>query len=680
MIHATLCVPVPPTPYHTVPCSAIPCRTVPCRAVPCRAVSFHSVPCGAAERGGDWGRCCSPRSSLRSSPDPSVPRRSRAGSGGGPRICRQPRRKRKENWQRCAVKPAGAGARGPPAAPRPPLSPSTVSPSPRPALSAPFIYGSRRGMGEASDTDSGIMLHSGPDSPVSPPKERVQAGRRQQQALEARLDGCVQELRRLCLREAELTGTLPREYPLKAGEKPPKVRRRIGAAFKLDEIVVLRGDPLERERALQLQIAEASRRLCHEENIGRRVRKRRQTAALREEQKLRDLEQVLIQRRLLAGQRDTGTAEELSASDESSMSDAGLLEEEDTRPPGPATPRRSPSPKDPAEEEEESGLLTAPPTPWQETSLDRPYERAKNPSVDPEDGETQSSQCYLGSLMAAPASSLAPGSPDPTGSPASRTGDPPYRFIPIRTLVLCRQAGSSAPSTPEPSGRRAQTQSLRVDPCWQPAEPRGRSVAPRRRPTYYTVTVPTSCILSPGPACCSGSDDSISDLSSISHATSPGSSSPDVSFAVPLPLTEPGYHPRGALRFLPPAGPPTFLYEQDLAPLRYQRLVPSRSRIVRTPSLKDYAPAGARGLSKAAVTEELKSWHQRAQLRGARPHSLDRQGAFRRPHGGTTRDGPIARGVLSLVQGPPVQVLRRSAAGVPVQVYVPENGEIVTQV
>ncbi|NXQ36885.1 INAVA protein, partial [Alaudala cheleensis] len=480
---------------------------------------------------------------------------------------------------------------------------------------------------------------AGPDSPVSPPKERVQAGRQQQQALEARLDGCIQELRRLCLREAELTGTLPHEYPLKAGEKPPKVRRRIGAAFKLDEIVILRGvDPLERERALQLQIAEASRRLCHEENIGRQVRKRRQTAALREEQKLRNLEQVLSQRRLLAGQQDTSTAEELSASDESSVSDTSLLEEEDTQPPGPSAPQRSPSPEDPTKEKE-SGLLMPPPSPWQETSLDRSYERAKNPSTNPEDGENRSS------LMAAPASSLAPSSPDSAGSPVSRTGDPPYRFIPIQTLVLRQQAGSSAPSTPEPSGRPGQSQSLRVDPCWQPAEPRGRSATPRRRPTYYTVTVPTSCILTPGPVCCSGSDDSISDLSSISHATSPGSSSPDESLAVPLRLAEAGYYPRGALQLLPPAGPLTFLYEQDLAPLRYQRLVPSRSRIVRTPSLKDYAPAGARGLSKATVTEELKSWHQRARLRGARPHSLDRQGAFPRPHGGTTRDMPVARGV-----------------------------------
>ncbi|XP_054659900.1 innate immunity activator protein isoform X1 [Grus americana] len=550
--------------------------------------------------------------------------------------------------------------------------------------------GSRPGMGEASDTDSGIMLHSGPDSPVSPLKERAQAGRRQQQALEARLEGCVQELRRLCLREAELTGTLPCEYPLKAGEKPPKVRRRIGAAFKLDETLVLRGaDPLsalERDLALQLQIAKAAQRLCREENISKRLRKRRQTAALLEEQKLKDLENILNQRRLLAGRRPlptvsgTGAAEELSASDESSLSDTVLLEEEETRPPGPATPRGSPSPEDPTKEEG-SGPPLPPPSPWQETGLDRPYEKAKKASVDPGDGETWGSRCFPGSPPAAPS---APGSPNPAASPVPRMGDvPPYRFVPVRTLVLCRQAGSSAPSTPEPSGRRGQSQSLRVEGCWQPGEPRGRNAVPRRRPTYYTVTVPTSCIPTPVPACRSGSDDSISDISSISHATSPGSSSPDVSFArpaVPSPLAEPDYYLRGAHRFLPPSIPPAFLYEQDLAPLRYQRLVPSHSRIVRTPSLKDYAPAGGRGLSKAAVTEELKSWHQRARLRGTRPHSLDRQGAFRGPRGGITRDLPITRGVLPRAQAPPIHVLRRSPDGVPVQVYMPENGEIVTQV
>ncbi|NXI34709.1 INAVA protein, partial [Galbula dea] len=528
------------------------------------------------------------------------------------------------------------------------------------------------GMGEVSDTDSGIMLHSGPASPVSPPKERVQAGRRQQHALEARLEACVQELRRLCLREAELTGTLPREYPLKAGEKPPKVRRRIGAAFKLDETLVLRGaDPLsalERDLALQLQIAKAARRLCREENISKRLRKRRQTAALLEEQKLKDLENVLNQQRLLAGRwllstgTGTGGAEELSASDDSSLSDTVLLEEEEIRPPGPVTPRESPSSEDPTEEEEGSGSPSAPSSPWRETSLDRPYEKAKKPSADPGDGESRSSRCYPRSPPAAPP---APGSPDPAASLVPRGGDvPPYRFVPIRTLVLCRQAGSSAPSTPEPSGRRGQSQSLRVEGCWQPSEPRGRSAVPRRRPTYYTVTVPTSCIPTSctptsctptsctpasciptsSPACRSGSDDSISDLSSISHATSPGSSSPDVSFLHPPPLAEPGFYPWGAHRLLTPACPSAFLYEQDLAPLRYQRLVPSHSRIVRTPSLKDYSLGGSRGLSKAAVTEELKSWHQRARLRGARPHSLDRQGAFRGPRGGIIRDVPVTRG------------------------------------
>ncbi|XP_061298791.1 innate immunity activator protein isoform X1 [Pezoporus flaviventris] len=519
--------------------------------------------------------------------------------------------------------------------------------------------GSRPGMGEASDADSGILLQPGPGIPGWP-----RAG--QQRALEARLDGCVQELRRLCLREAELTGTLPREYPLRAGEKPPKVRRRIGASFKLDETLVLRGaDPLsalERDLALQLQIARAARRLCREENIGRRLRRRRQSAAVLEEQKLRDLQSVLNQRRLLSARAGT---QEPSTSDDSSLSDTVLLEEEETRTPGASTPRGDP--EEPSEEEEEEGSGSPPEPP----SPDRAHEKAKAPGVDAGEGGTRSPRCY-------PGSPPVPSSPDPVSSAVGRPGDvPPYRFVPIRTLVLCRQAGSSAPSSPEPAGRRGQSQSLRVEGS-RPQEPRGRSSVPRRRPTYYTVTVPASCLPPPGPAHRSGSDDSISDLSSVSHATSPGSSSPEVPVPhppVPPPLPDPAYFPRGPQRLLPPL----VLYEQDLAPLRYQRLVPSHSRIVRTPSLKDYA--APRGLSKATVTEELKSWHQRARLRGARPHSLDRQGAIRGPRAGIARDVPVSRGLLPRAQGPPpVPILRRSPDGVSVQVYVPESGEIVTQV
>ena len=47
---------------------------------------------------------------------------------------------------------------------------------------------------------------AGPDSPVAPVKELTHAVRKQQRALEERLEACLQELRRLCLREAVRLG------------------------------------------------------------------------------------------------------------------------------------------------------------------------------------------------------------------------------------------------------------------------------------------------------------------------------------------------------------------------------------------------------------------------------------------------------------------------------------------
>uniref|UniRef100_A0A8C4WG12 Innate immunity activator n=1 Tax=Gopherus evgoodei TaxID=1825980 RepID=A0A8C4WG12_9SAUR len=581
--------------------------------------------------------------------------------------------------------------------------------------------------------ESGLLVSSpvGQDSPVSPLKDLTQAVRKQQQELAARLEACLAELRKLCLREAELTGILPQEYPLKQGDRPPKVRRRIGTAFKLDEkTIILQGaDPLstlERDLALQLQIAAATHRLYREENISKHIKKRRKNIMLKEEKKLKELENALNECRLTATQepRASNTAlGELSTSDDSSLSDAILLEEVQPGTPhsSPALPARSaplqqreglPPKQGEVPELERSPIQNSP---WKETSLDRPYEKPRKHSAE---------SC---SLPSSPAGTPVPA---PARSPAAqRTAEmPPYHFVPIQTLALWRQAGSSGPPTPEMQARRGQSQSMRVDVSRDRAEPRGRSVLPRRRPTYYTVTVPSYCFPPSKPGLAShsiyhsSSEDSNSDVSSITYAPSPGSSSPDISFLRPVPPPsteqpspvlrgprsagpEAAYHYQTPpKRLLPPSyfpaveyvagrelcrgypslragSPAPFPYEQDLVQLHCQRLGPVPSRLMRTPSLKDYVPGSGRALAKSAVSEELKSWHERTKLRNLRPHSLDRQGAFR-VRNAPGRELYASRSALSFtpMQVCQIHVLKRSPEGAPVQVYVPENGEVITQV
>ncbi|XP_067387623.1 innate immunity activator protein [Emydura macquarii macquarii] len=607
---------------------------------------------------------------------------------------------------------------------------------------------------DISDTDSGIILQAGPDSPMPPLKDLTQAVRKQQQELEARLEACLTELRKLCLREAELTGMLPPEYPLKRGDKLPKVRRRIGTAFRLDEktIISREVDPLstlERDLALQLQIAAAAQRLYREENISKHIKKRRKNMVLKEEKKLKELENTLKECRLMAARepRPCATAPgELSALDDSSLSDASLLEEEETQAPNhraareltvpaqPGTPCGSPAlPARAVPPQQHEGLspthcqvlpLERAPiqnSPWKETSLDKPYEKPRKHSAEP---------CSV------PSSPDMTPVPAPARSPAARrTAEAPsYHFVPIRSVALWRQAGSSGPPTPEMQAKRGQSHSMRVDLSRDRAEPRGRSVLPRRRPTYYTVTVPDYCFppakpsLISNPIYHSSSEDSNSDVSSISYAPSPGSSSPDISFLRPVPppcMEQPStvfrgqrseghkaayYYQTPQKLLLPPSpsyfpaveyvaesrlgagrefcrgrpsllvdSPVPFPYEQDAAQLRYQWLVPAHSRIVRTPSLKDYAPASCRALSKSAVSEELKSWHERTKLWNLRPHSLDRQGAFRvRATPGRELYTSYCAGQRAQV--PKTHILTRPAEGAPVQVYVPENSEIITQV
>uniref|UniRef100_A0A670J6T6 Innate immunity activator n=1 Tax=Podarcis muralis TaxID=64176 RepID=A0A670J6T6_PODMU len=555
----------------------------------------------------------------------------------------------------------------------------------------------------------------GLDSPMSPMKDLTQAMRKQQKALEERLEACVQELRRLCLREAELTGLLPSEYPLKPGEVAPKVRRRIGAAFRLDEKAFLsRGDPLsmlERDLALQLQIAEAARCLSREENLTKQVRKRRKSAVLKEEKKLKELEQSCWNAAVLS----------FSFSEESQVLSAHL-------PPMLTASARLQPPPGSSAQPLRSALLEGQThyqatdvecspiqnSPWKETSLDKPYEKPKK-STEPS------------SVPSSPG--LLP-QPSPSRTPQTSAEASPCHFVPPRKLEVRKQAGSSAPQTPEFLGRRGQPQLMRVCSSREGFESRGRSALPRRRPTYYTVTVPEYCFSVPKanpaakPTYHSASEDSNSDVSSISYTTSAGSSSPDISFLKPsssVPVEEPlqpfqnqtskgngpEYHCQCPQKLLSPLGyfsaieydnhlpagrelshsrPPFlsvssghFAYKEEAVPVRFHRSVVSHSRVVRTPSLKDCSPMGPRVLSKSAVTEELKSWHERTRMRNAQPHSLDRQGAFRM-RSGPGREFSIKRLLFLTFQVPRVHILKRSPEGAPVQVYVPENGEIITQV
>lgn len=57
-------------------------------------------------------------------------------------------------------------------------------------------------------------------------------------ALEAKISEKNQELKRLCIQEAELTGNLPPEIPLDPGETPPIFRRRVGTSFKYPENLI----------------------------------------------------------------------------------------------------------------------------------------------------------------------------------------------------------------------------------------------------------------------------------------------------------------------------------------------------------------------------------------------------------------------------------------------------------
>ncbi|XP_040060084.2 innate immunity activator b isoform X1 [Gasterosteus aculeatus] len=373
------------------------------------------------------------------------------------------------------------------------------------------------GSGEISDTDSGIILHSGSDSPMTHMKDvttHTRAMKLKHQALQEQLELCLLELKKLCIREAELTSRLSDDYPLLPGEKPPHIRRRVGAAFKLDVQSFPRGaeesdlNLVDGELALQMKIYEAARKLCEEDHLSKAVRKSRLKQCKREEKKVKRLQETAFQLRLEHGRSSPLPAfniaqHDLGASDDSSLSDSIVQDEEVTsqssqlssglpdagekdqpQPPmssqsfidspymSPSvapqtlllTPSQSPHPSpDSMLSLNSSHVCDLPPiqhSPWTETSLDQPYQKSR---------KSRSSS--------------------KTSSPAQSELLPPLEACFASRLRLGRSQSNSTPSTPEMRVHRQL--SLRIsNPESSLEKDRGRSRGARRRLTEYAITLP----------------------------------------------------------------------------------------------------------------------------------------------------------------------------------------------
>lgn len=566
---------------------------------------------------------------------------------------------------------------------------------------------------EISDTDSGIILHSGPDSPTSPFKDsnsHTRALKLKHQSLEDRLELCLLELRKLCIREAELTGSIPSDFPLMPDEKPPRVRRRIGAAFKLDEGLICQDkqDPelqaLETDLAVQQQIYEASRKLSLEENLSKPQKKSRLQQCKREEKKVKDLQEAVFQHRIKSECNSPcisiSSSPSKDTSDDSSLSDVVALDDDLDSSCPLSPPGLDNSDSDPLQslcqssgqaivQYERSPIQNSP---WKESSLDQPYQRATKPQ-----------------------SASRSRSSSPAGAPVSTESCriPLTQFV--RNSALRNNLSTSAPSTPELLVRRQYSESFRLpkkklsvdlkrlssDSC------RGRSRLPQqRRVPEIMVRSPD---LSPPRPYQSSSEDSSSEHSSSSSICSPGRDRPtEIPKLSPPPygfnfgaqkkelscfhsLHKSTSHPQpspGQVRpsagngpLSPqeantgksfPAAPPGGNNLQRGTPCQRSILKPPPPypRLVRTPSLKDYPNHAVRLMPREIVSEELKSWHQRNQLQKFRPACGEHQSVT----------SPTSLHLPPFDQGSGNLVLQRAADGTPVQWFVAEDAEIVSQV
>uniref|UniRef100_UPI003AAF322E FERM domain-containing protein 4B isoform X2 n=1 Tax=Centroberyx gerrardi TaxID=166262 RepID=UPI003AAF322E len=188
---------------------------------------------------------------------------------------------------------------------------------------------------------NGSLISAGSaDSEVSEEqkKEKIAELKKKEKELQDTLTQKLEELKKICMREAELTGRLPKEYPLATGEKAPHVRRRMGTAFKLDDLFPYDEDPhlrnLESRFALQQKIVEAAMKLAGEGDLCKTVKKKRRNNCLDAMRKLQEIEVEINAYRIKTGKKPTQRAsliiaDDVNPSELSSLSDSLTLDDDD---------------------------------------------------------------------------------------------------------------------------------------------------------------------------------------------------------------------------------------------------------------------------------------------------------------------------------------------------------------
>ncbi|NWI63220.1 FRM4B protein, partial [Todus mexicanus] len=160
---------------------------------------------------------------------------------------------------------------------------------------------------------NGSLISSGSqDSEVSEEqkKEKIMELKKKEKLLQEKLLQKVEELKKICLREAELTGKMPKEYPLSIGEELPQVRRRVGTAFKLDDnLLPSEEDPalqdLESNFIIQQKLVEAAKKLASEPDLCKNVKKKRKQEYADAVKKLQEIENSINEYRIKCGKKPT---------------------------------------------------------------------------------------------------------------------------------------------------------------------------------------------------------------------------------------------------------------------------------------------------------------------------------------------------------------------------------------